>query len=96
VDALPLGVPAGGVELPVEVLLRVAGHLRRRARPHREARDVTPVPAPVLLQPLKEEPAHTQRNTAKKTRWFPRNKEKKNWLQRVAGDWDPRASWEEL
>jgi len=58
VDALALGVAAGGVELPVVVLLRVAGHLRRRPRPHREPRDVAPVPAPVLLQPPKKQPAH--------------------------------------
>jgi len=68
VDALALGVPAGRVELPVEVLLRVAGHLRRRPRPHRETRDVTPVPAAVLLQPLKKQPANTQRKAAKTTR----------------------------
>jgi hypothetical protein len=66
VDALALGVAAAVVELAVEVLLRVAGHLRRRPRPHREPRDVAPVPAPVPLQTLEEQPAHAKRNDARR------------------------------
>ena len=51
VDALALGVAAtGGAGLADEVLLRVAGHLRRRPRLHEVARDVPPVPLAVLLQ----------------------------------------------
>jgi hypothetical protein len=50
VDALALGVAAAaGAGLADEVLLRVAGDLRRRARLHRPPRDVAPVAAPVLL-----------------------------------------------
>ena len=50
VDALALAVAAaGGAGLADEVLLRVAGHLRRRPRLHRQPRDVPPVAAPVLL-----------------------------------------------
>jgi hypothetical protein len=57
-DALALGVPTGaGVGLADEVLLRVAGHLRRRPRLHRPPGDVPPVAAPVLLQPLQKQPA---------------------------------------
>ena len=64
-DALALGVARGGVGLADEVLLRVAGHLRRRPAPHREPRDVPPVPTPVLLQPVKEQPAHTHTQSNK-------------------------------
>jgi hypothetical protein len=35
----------------------VAGHLRRRPASHEVARDVPPVPAPVLLQTHQEQPA---------------------------------------
>jgi hypothetical protein len=59
-DALALGVAGAGVGLPDEVLLRVARHLRRRPRPHREPRDVPPVSPPVPVQPLEKQPAHTR------------------------------------
>jgi hypothetical protein len=55
VDAGAALVLAAGGE-PDEVLLRVAGHLRRRPRRHVLARDVPPVPPPVLLQPHQEQP----------------------------------------
>nr|ACL53140.1 unknown [Zea mays] len=53
VDAGPPLVLAAGAE-PDEVLLRVAGHLRRRPGRHVLARDVPPVPSPVLPQPHQE------------------------------------------
>jgi hypothetical protein len=55
VDAGPALVLAAGVEAD-EVLLRVAGHLRRRPGRHVLARDVPPVPSPVLLQSHQEKP----------------------------------------
>nr|CCU64188.1 ScMYB36 protein [Saccharum hybrid cultivar Co 86032] len=54
VDAGAALVLATGVEAD-EVLLRVAGHLRRRPARHEVARDVPPVPAPVLLQTHQEQ-----------------------------------------
>jgi hypothetical protein len=56
VDAGAALVLAAGVEAD-EVLLRVAGHLRRRPARHEVARDVPPVPSPVLLQAHQELPA---------------------------------------
>jgi hypothetical protein len=55
VDAGPALVLAAGVEAD-EVLLRVASHLRRRPGSHVLARDVPPVPSPVLLQSHQEKP----------------------------------------
>jgi hypothetical protein len=97
VDALALGVAAGGVELPVEVLLRVAGHLRRRPRPHREPRDVAPVPAPVLLQPLKKQPAHATKRRKRRHEFHIVTGERKKkqggdvWL--ASGAHAPAGAW---
>ena len=55
-DAGAALVLAAGVEAD-EVLLRMARHLRRRPARHEVARDVPPVPAPVLLQTHQEQPA---------------------------------------
>uniref|UniRef100_A0A0D9WH61 Uncharacterized protein n=1 Tax=Leersia perrieri TaxID=77586 RepID=A0A0D9WH61_9ORYZ len=62
VDAGSALVLAAGVE-PDEVLLRVAGHLRRRPARHEVSRDVPPVPSPVLLQPHQEQPVPNKTNS---------------------------------
>uniref|UniRef100_A0A0A9CPF2 Uncharacterized protein n=1 Tax=Arundo donax TaxID=35708 RepID=A0A0A9CPF2_ARUDO len=62
VDAGAALVLAAGVE-PDEVLLRVARHLRRRPSRHEVARDVPPVPPPVLLQPHQEQPESRNENS---------------------------------
>jgi hypothetical protein len=59
VDAGAALVLASGVEAD-EVLLRVAGDLRRRAARHEIARDVPPVPSPVLLEAHQEQPVRSK------------------------------------